>query len=47
MSKVVDYLESNGVLSVNQFDFPKGRSVEDQLLVTYGEVVELVDSFFC
>ena len=45
VSQVVDYLESNGLLSVNQFGFYKGRTVEDQLLVTYGEVVELIE--FC
>ena len=46
VSQVVDYLESNGLLSVNQFGFHKGKSVEDQLPVTYGEVVELVDKGF-
>ena len=45
MSQVVDNLESNGLLSINQFCFHKGRSVEDQLLVTDGDVVELVESF--
>ena len=34
------------VYFVNQFDFRKGRSVEDQLLVTCGEIVELVDRGF-
>ena len=34
------------MLSVHQFGFLKSRSVEDQLLVTYGEVVELVDKGF-
>ena len=43
VSQVVDYLDSNGLLSVNHFGFRKGRSVEDHLLVTYGEVVDLVD----
>ena len=46
MSQIVEYLESNGLLSVNQLGFRKGKSVEDQLLVTYGEVVELVDKAF-
>ena len=36
----------NGLLSVNQLGFCKGRSVEDQLLVTYSEFVQLVDSGF-
>ena len=43
VSLLVDYLESKGLLSVYQFGFHKGKSVEDQLLVTYGEVVVLVD----
>ena len=30
----------NGLLSVHQFGFRKGKSVENQLLETYGEVVE-------
>ena len=45
VSQLLDYLESNGLLSVHQFGFCKGRS-EDQLLVTYGEVVSLVDKGF-
>ena len=40
VSQVVVYLESNDLLLVNLFGFRRGRSVEDQLLVTYGEVVE-------
>ena len=44
--QVVEYLESYVLLSVDQFDFCKGRSVENQLLVMYGEVVELVDKGF-
>ena len=46
VSQVVDYLESKGLLSVNKFVFRNGRSVEDQLLMTYGKVVELVDGSF-
>ena len=46
MSQVVVYLESNGLLSVKQFGFRKGKSVEEQLLVTYGEFVDLVDRGF-
>ena len=43
VSQLVDYLESHGLLSVHQFGFCKGRSVEDQLLVTYAEVVDAAD----
>ena len=43
MSQVVDYLKSNGQLSANQLGFCKVKSVEDQLLVTYGELFELID----
>ena len=31
MVQLVEYLEFNGLLSVNQFGFCKGRTVEDQL----------------
>ena len=37
------YLEANGLLSSNQFGFQK-RSVEDQLFLTYVEIVNRVDS---
>ena len=40
------YVESNDFLSVYQFGFCKGRSIDDQLLVTYGEVVNLIDRGF-
>ena len=43
MSQLMDYLESNGLLSIHQFGFHKGRCVENQLLVTYAEVVDAVD----
>ena len=46
MSQVVNCLESNDLLSENQFRLRKGKSVEDQLLVTYGEAVRLVDKGF-
>ena len=45
VSQLVGYFVLNGLLSVNQFGFHKGRSVEDQLLVTYSEVVNLVEGF--
>ena len=34
------YVESKTLLSIHQLDFPKGRSMEDQLLVTSAEVVD-------
>ena len=46
VSQLVDYLESNVLLSVHKLGFRKGRNVEDQLLVTYSDVVELVDMGF-
>ena len=46
VSQLMDYLELNDLLSIHQYEFRKGRSVEDQLLVTYVEVVELVDNGF-
>ena len=46
MSQLAGYLELNGLLSVNQLGFHKGRTVEDQLLVTHSEVVNLFDDGF-
>jgi hypothetical protein len=40
------YLEENELLSYKQFGFRRGRTVEDQLLLTYGEVAAWVDSGF-
>ena len=40
---LVSFLESNSLLSDDQFGFRSGRSTEDQLLVTYSEVADLVD----
>ena len=40
---VVDYLDDNGLLSDKQFGFRKGRSTEDQLLLTYSSVIGRVD----
>ena len=37
------YLEDNMLLSDGQFGFRKGRSAEDQLLLTYGDVALKVD----
>ena len=41
-----DYLESCGLFSSRQFGFPRGWSVEDQLLLVYSEVALLVDKSF-
>ena len=38
----MNYLQFKGLLSIHQFGFCKGRSVEDQLLVTYAEGVDAV-----
>ena len=35
-----------GVLAAGQFGFRKLRSVEDQLLLTYGKVTQMVGSGF-
>jgi hypothetical protein len=44
VSHLVEYLEDNELLSPNQFGFRRGRSTEDQLLLTYADVVEWVDA---
>ena len=41
---LIDYLENNSLLSDRQFDFRRSRSVEDQILLVYLEVTELVDA---
>ena len=41
--RLVEYLESNGILAEEQFGFRKGRSVEDQLLLAYDDVTEWLD----
>ena len=41
---VVSYLEDNGLLADRQFGFRKGRSTEDQLLLSYGKIARQVDS---
>lgn len=38
VSHLISYLEGNEILSEDQFGFSKGRSTEDQLLLTYGDV---------
>jgi hypothetical protein len=51
-SHLTHYLESNSLLSVQQFGFRKGKSTEDQLLLSYADVVcgwekhEIVDMVF-
>ena len=44
--KLYEYLESNSLISENQFGFRKGRSVEDQLLLTYNSVSLWYDQGF-
>ena len=41
---LLEYLESNNILSPNQFGFRSGRGTEDQLLIAYNDVTKLVDS---
>ena len=41
---ITSYLEDNGLLSSRQFGFRKGRSTEDQLLLSYGKIAKEVDS---
>ena len=41
---ISDYLEGNDILSRHQFGFRKGRSTEDQLLLTYAEVSSWMDA---
>ena len=41
---IVQYLEDSELLANGQFGFRQGRGVEDQLLLMYGEIVEIVDS---
>ena len=42
-SQLVEFLESNNVLSDDQYGFRKGRSVEEQLLLTYDSVSSWYD----
>ena len=41
---IVKHLDENGIISEKQFGFRKGRSTEDQLLLTYGEIIRAVDA---
>ena len=41
--QLTEYLEANTLLSNMQFGFRKGRSTEDQLLLTYDSISRLVD----
>ena len=45
-NRLVEYLETNGILATEQYGFRKGRSVEDQLLLAYNDVTEWVDQGF-
>ena len=38
------YLETNSLLNDAQFGIKRGRSTEDQLLITYGCITQQVDS---
>ena len=40
---IMAYLERNDLMCIRQFGFRRGRSAEDQLLLTYGDVVRMVD----
>ena len=46
-SALMDYLESNLLMSPDQFGFRKGRAVEDQLLLVYEDVTMWLDSGCC
>ena len=40
---ILSYLECNNLLDTRQFGFRKGRSTEDQLLLSYGKIAREVD----
>jgi hypothetical protein len=42
-ARLVDYLVSNNLFSLLQFGFRKAKSTDDQMLLLYSEVAELVD----
>ena len=42
--QLMTFLEENGILSDNQFGFRHGRSTEDQLFLTYCDVVKWFDA---
>ena len=44
VNHIIGYLEENGLLSNRQFGFRKGRSTDDQLLLTYGKIAREVDA---
>ena len=41
---IVEYLETNDLLSTRQFGFRADRSTENQLLLMYGKVFKYVDA---
>jgi RNA-binding protein YlmH len=43
VARLVEYLVSNNLLSALQFGFRKARLTEDQMLLVYSEVAEMVD----
>ena len=46
MTQLVDYLEQSNIVSSHQFGFRKGRSTEDQRIVTYADVADRVGAGF-
>ena len=44
VNQLMEYLETNHILSEDQFGLRKGRSVEDQLLLTYEYVLRHLDN---
>lgn len=44
VARLMAYLESYGILSDRQFGFRKARSTEDQMLLVYSRIAELVDA---
>ena len=45
-SALMDFLEENSLLSLDQFGFRRGRTVEDQLLLVYNDVSAWLDSHY-
>jgi len=45
-TQLMDYLEANGILSPEQYGFRRGRSTEDQLLLTYDDISLWYDEGF-
>ena len=41
---IMDYLETNSLIKGEQFNFRRGRSTEDQLLLAYASISQLVEA---